>query len=250
MGKKKRLKNSGSEAEAPAVNTSDNTSDNIADNKSGGKTGRGWGYLSLLAAILLLALGIWFFYNTLGSRLLFISVFWGRLSRYYWILWLAGLVLGIAGSIILKCNPRKKKEKRLTDEKKDEGQAEKQPEKQPDKKSESESGKQPEKQEESRSERKQTVKQLEEQEESQPEKQEESQSEKQLEKQEESQTEKQPEKQSESQPEEQPEKQDKPEENKISRGPGAQNCCPNCHKICKKESRFCPYCGHKLEAHN
>lgn len=50
--------------------------------------------------LLLISAGL--FLNTRGTRLLYVSVATGRISRYYWILLVAAVILGVMGLVTLK----------------------------------------------------------------------------------------------------------------------------------------------------
>lgn len=60
------------------------------------------GYVEVAAAFLLILLSIWLFWNTRGTRLLYVSVMVGRVSRYYWIFLFAAVVIGVIGLVSLR----------------------------------------------------------------------------------------------------------------------------------------------------
>lgn len=60
------------------------------------------GYVELASAIILIILSVGLFLNTRGTRLLYVSVTAGRVSRYYWIFFLAAVVLGVIGLVTLR----------------------------------------------------------------------------------------------------------------------------------------------------
>lgn len=64
------------------------------------------GTLELAATALILAFSVYLFYNTRGTRLLFVDVAFGRICRYYWIGLLAAIILGLMGLLTLKRHPR------------------------------------------------------------------------------------------------------------------------------------------------
>ncbi len=70
--------------------------------KGRGGKGRIWGYLAILAAVGLAVLGGWMFYNTQGTRLLYVDVTFGRICKYYWIAFIAMLVFFAVGLYTLK----------------------------------------------------------------------------------------------------------------------------------------------------
>lgn len=55
------------------------------------------GYVEVAAAFLLVLLSMWLFWNTRGTRLLYVSVMVGRVSRYYWIFLFAAVIIGVIG---------------------------------------------------------------------------------------------------------------------------------------------------------
>lgn len=60
------------------------------------------GVLELLAAVALLALAGWMFYNTRGTRLLYVDVDFGRMCKYYWAPAAGALVFFAVGLYTLK----------------------------------------------------------------------------------------------------------------------------------------------------
>ena len=82
-----------------------------ADIKSRGKRKKIAGFMELAIAFLLTALSAWLFLNTRGTRLLYVSVATGRVSRYYWIFLLAAVVIGVIGLVTLKSSRRAKVQK-------------------------------------------------------------------------------------------------------------------------------------------
>lgn len=60
------------------------------------------GYVELTAAFILAALSVWMFINTRGTRLLYVSVTTGRISRYYWIFLAIAVIFAALGLITLK----------------------------------------------------------------------------------------------------------------------------------------------------
>ena len=82
-----------------------------ADIKSRRKRKKIAGFMELAIAFLLTALSAWLFLNTRGTRLLYVSVATGRVSRYYWIFLLAAVVIGVIGLVTLKSSRRAKVQK-------------------------------------------------------------------------------------------------------------------------------------------
>ena len=68
-------------AEAPV--TAEAAVNGTAPDAPKGKSGKGriWGYLAILAAVGLAVLGGWMFYNTRGTRLLYVDVTFGRICN-------------------------------------------------------------------------------------------------------------------------------------------------------------------------
>lgn len=71
------------------------------------------GYIELASGIFFLAAAIWLFGNTLGTRLLYADVWVGKISRYYWIVFLFALVLLLLGSWQIRRNFRGEKNRIL-----------------------------------------------------------------------------------------------------------------------------------------
>lgn len=74
--------------------------------KNEGKKMRLWGILELTAAALIFVISVYLFLNTRGTKLLFVSVTFGRICRYYWIGLLAAIILGLVGWITLRWHSR------------------------------------------------------------------------------------------------------------------------------------------------
>lgn len=85
---------------------SDSTEEEPAAPKNEGKKRRLWGILELTAAALIFVFSVYLFLNTRGTNLLFVSVTFGRICRYYWIGLLAAMILGLVGWITLKRHVR------------------------------------------------------------------------------------------------------------------------------------------------
>lgn len=83
----------------------DSTEEEPATPKNEGKKRRLWGILELTAAALIFVFSVYLFLNTRGTNLLFVSVTFGRICRYYWIGLLAAMILGLVGGFTLKRHP-------------------------------------------------------------------------------------------------------------------------------------------------
>jgi len=68
------------------------------------------GYIQLASALILIILSVRLFWNTRGTRLLYVSVAIGRISRYYWIFLAVGFILLLTGMITLRRSPKKRSE--------------------------------------------------------------------------------------------------------------------------------------------
>lgn len=68
------------------------------------------GGVELAAAFILAVMSGWLFSNTRGTRLLYVSVTTGRVSRYYWIFLAAALIFLAIGVFTLRFRPREEKE--------------------------------------------------------------------------------------------------------------------------------------------
>lgn len=64
------------------------------------------GGMELAAAFILTVVSGWLFFNTRGTRLLYVSVTTGRVSRYYWIFLAAAVILLAAGVFTLRLGRR------------------------------------------------------------------------------------------------------------------------------------------------
>lgn len=71
------------------------------------------GWMELAAAFILTVLSVGLFFNTRGTRLLYVSVATGRVSRYYYFFLLAALIFLMMGVFTLKFCRRKEKENLL-----------------------------------------------------------------------------------------------------------------------------------------
>lgn len=80
------------------------------------------GGVELAAAFILAVLSVWLFFNTRGTRLLYISVTLGRISRYYWVFLAAALIFLAIGLFTLRSRRREEKKKLLERDKEVEGQ--------------------------------------------------------------------------------------------------------------------------------
>ncbi len=65
------------------------------------------GYMQLAAAFILIVISVRLFLNTRGTRLLYVSVATGRVSRFYWIFSAAALILILTGAVTLRRSPKK-----------------------------------------------------------------------------------------------------------------------------------------------
>lgn len=68
------------------------------------------GGVELAAAFILAVLSGWLFFNTRGTRLLYISVTTGRVSRYYWVFLAAAVIFLAIGVFTLRPRRREGKE--------------------------------------------------------------------------------------------------------------------------------------------
>lgn len=80
----------------------DSTEEEPAAPKNEGKKRILWGILELTAAALIFIISFYLFLNTRGTKLLFVSVTFGRICRYYWIGLLAAIILGLVGWITIR----------------------------------------------------------------------------------------------------------------------------------------------------
>lgn len=77
------------------------------DNESKDKKGKvSWrkiaACMELAVALMLITLSGWLFWNTRGTRLLYVSVATGRVSRYYWLFLAIAAIFLLLGVITLK----------------------------------------------------------------------------------------------------------------------------------------------------
>lgn len=70
--------------------------------KGGNLKRRAFACLEILASVLLAVLGGWMYYHTRGVRLLYVSVAFGRICKYYWIPFIGALVFFAVGFYTLK----------------------------------------------------------------------------------------------------------------------------------------------------
>lgn len=103
------------EVSAPAEEAAaEKASTKNAGNKEAGKnkisSKKIAGRMELAAAFILAVLSGWLFFNTRGTRLLYVSVTTGRVSRYYWIFLAAALIFLVIGVFTLRFRPREEKE--------------------------------------------------------------------------------------------------------------------------------------------
>lgn len=78
------------------------TDNGSQDDKKQGRRKKIMGIAELTAAFFLTALSAWLFINTRGTRLLYVSVATGRVSRYYWIFFAIAAIFAVLGLITLK----------------------------------------------------------------------------------------------------------------------------------------------------
>lgn len=88
--------------------------DDVEDKADKGKAKKGRlsrkkvaGFMQLAAAFILLILSVRLFLNTRGTRLLYVSVTVGRVSRFYWIFLAAAFILLLTGALTLRRSPKK-----------------------------------------------------------------------------------------------------------------------------------------------
>ena len=60
------------------------------------------GFAELAVAFLLIVLSAWLFINTRGTRLLYVSVTTGRVSRYYWVFAATAAIVAALGLATLR----------------------------------------------------------------------------------------------------------------------------------------------------
>lgn len=99
-------KRSGAESteEVPAADKTENKS---KGEKKPGSRKKVTGIVELAVAFLLIALSAWLFINTRGTKLLYVSVATGRISRYYWVFFVIAAMFTILGLVTLKSSRRK-----------------------------------------------------------------------------------------------------------------------------------------------
>ena len=102
-------KRSGTEStgEVPAADKTENKS---KGEKKQGSRKKITGIVELAVAILLIMLSAWLFINTRGTRLLYVSVTTGRVSRYYWVFFSIAAMFTVLGLITLKSSRKKGRE--------------------------------------------------------------------------------------------------------------------------------------------
>lgn len=103
-----------SKEEKPAAEGAEEAVADKSDHESKGEGKPGLrkkiiGIAELTAAFLLIALSVWLFINTRGTRLLYVSVTTGRISRYYGVPFVMAAMLMMLGLITLKSCRRKDK---------------------------------------------------------------------------------------------------------------------------------------------
>ena len=102
-------KRSGAEStgEVPTTDKTENKSKGDKKQRSRKKI---TGIVELAVAFLLIALSAWLFINTRGTRLLYVSVTTGRVSRYYWVFFSIAAMFTVLGLITLKSSRKKGRE--------------------------------------------------------------------------------------------------------------------------------------------
>lgn len=99
-----------SEAQSTGEAAADKTDNKSKDEKKQAHRKKMTGIAELAIAFLLIALSAWLFINTRGTRLLYVSVATGRISRYYWVFFEIAAMFTILGLVTLKSSRRKGRE--------------------------------------------------------------------------------------------------------------------------------------------
>lgn len=99
-----------SEAQSTGEAAADKTDNKSKDEKKQAHRKKMTGIAELAIAFLLIALSAWLFINTRGTRLLYVSVATGRISRYYWVFFVIAAMFTILGLVTLKSSRRKGRE--------------------------------------------------------------------------------------------------------------------------------------------
>lgn len=99
-----------SEAQSTGEAAADKTDNKSRDEKKQAHRKKMTGIAELAIAFFLIALSAWLFINTRGTRLLYVSVATGRISRYYWVFFVIAAMFTILGLVMLKSSRRKGRE--------------------------------------------------------------------------------------------------------------------------------------------